>query len=64
MGQVVLVVRSGSTPQQAVLDALEQLGDSNVSLVLNQGHVSLGGGYYGYGGYGDNSVPRRSKGDE
>ena len=64
VGQVVLVVRSGTTPQQAVLDALEQLGDTNVALVLNQGHVSLGGGYYGYGGYGDNVAPRRSNADE
>jgi hypothetical protein len=36
---VVLVVRSGTTPNQAVLDALEQLAD-RTSLVLNQGRVS------------------------
>ena len=52
-GQVVLVVRSGATPQQAVLDALEQIADRPVSLVLNQGRVSLAGGYYGYGSYGN-----------
>jgi exopolysaccharide/PEP-CTERM locus tyrosine autokinase len=51
-GQVVLVVRSGTTPNQAVLDALEQLGDRPVALILNQGRVSLTGGYYGYGTYG------------
>jgi exopolysaccharide/PEP-CTERM locus tyrosine autokinase len=51
-GQVVLVVRAGATPHQAVLDALEQLADRPVSLVLNQGRVSLSGGYYGYGSYG------------
>lgn len=52
-GQVVLVVRSGTTPHQAVLDALEQIADRPVSLVLNQGRVSLTGGYYGYGAYGN-----------
>jgi protein-tyrosine kinase len=57
-GQVVLVVRSGATPQQAVLDALEQLSDRPVSLVLNQGRVSLTGGYYGYGSYGNYGEPR------
>ena len=51
-GQVVLVVRSGTTPHRAVLDALEQLADRPVSLVLNQGRVSLTGDYYGYGHYG------------
>lgn len=51
-GQVVLVVKSGSTARHAVLDALAELGpDKNVSLVLNQGRVAVGG-YYGYGGYG------------
>jgi receptor protein-tyrosine kinase len=53
-GQVVLVVRSGATPHQAVLDALEQLTDRPVALVLNQGRVNLTGGYYGsYGNYGE-----------
>jgi len=57
-GQVVLVVRSGTTPRQAVLDALSIIGEEHaVSLVLNQGRVSFDGGYYGYyqGTYGDNS---------
>jgi protein-tyrosine kinase len=57
-GQVVLVVRSGATPRQAVLDALEQISDRPVSLVLNQGRVSLTGGYYGYGSYGNYGEPR------
>lgn len=53
-GQVVLVVRSGATPHQAVLDAIEYLGpDRSIGLVLNQGRASLSG-YYGYGEYGDN----------
>ncbi|HEX6396097.1 MAG TPA: hypothetical protein VFZ95_01620 [Steroidobacteraceae bacterium] len=51
VGQVVLVVRSGTTPRQAVLDALEQLADRQVALVLNQGRANLASGYYGY--YGD-----------
>jgi protein-tyrosine kinase len=60
-GQVILVVRSGTTPHQAVLEALEQLGgDRQVALVLNQGRVSLTGGYYGYGDYGD-APPRASE---
>jgi exopolysaccharide/PEP-CTERM locus tyrosine autokinase len=49
VGQIVLVVRSGSTPRQAVLDVVEQLGEERpVWLVLNQGRVGPGG-YYGYG---------------
>lgn len=52
VGQVVLVVRSGATPHQAVLDALEQIAERPVSLVLNQGRVHSTGGYYGYGSYG------------
>jgi len=55
-GQIVVVVRSGSTPRQAVLDAVNKLGPGKpVSLVLNQGRVVFGGDYgYGhYGSYGD-----------
>jgi exopolysaccharide/PEP-CTERM locus tyrosine autokinase len=49
-GQTVLVVRSGTTPKQAVLDALEVLEDcENVALVLNQGRAALTTGYYAYG---------------
>lgn len=49
VGQIVLVVRSGSTPRQAVLDVVEQLGeDRPLSLVLNQGRVGPSA-YYGYG---------------
>jgi len=51
-GQIVLVVRSGATPRQAVVDALEQLGErKGVGLVLNQGRAGLGG-YHDYGSYG------------
>jgi protein-tyrosine kinase len=56
-GQVVMVVRAGGTPQQAVFDAIKVLGESaHVSLVLNQALHVGDGSYYGYGagyGYGD-----------
>jgi exopolysaccharide/PEP-CTERM locus tyrosine autokinase len=54
MGQIVLVVRAGHTPRNAVLEALEALGvDRSVSLVLNQGRRSIGERLYAYGSYGD-----------
>jgi protein-tyrosine kinase len=56
MGQVVLVVKAGHTPRQAVLDALAELPKGQqISLVLNQGRRHLLDGYYGYsyGNYGD-----------
>jgi len=64
VGQIVLVVRAGTTPRQAVVYVLDELGrhpgERSVSLVLNQGRVALGG-YYGYGeyGYGDGGSPTR-----
>jgi exopolysaccharide/PEP-CTERM locus tyrosine autokinase len=46
-GQVVMVVRAGVTPQQAVLNALTYLGDHPaVSLVLNQSRVAAPAAYY------------------
>ena len=50
MGQVVLVVKAGETPQQAVSDALNAIGsDKKVWLVLNQAELSGPlGYYYGY----------------
>ena len=53
-GQLLLVVRAGGTPQQAVADALGIIGEGpRVGLVLNQAlHDNSIGGYYGYG-YGD-----------
>ena len=49
--QVVLVVRAGTTQQQAVLDAVEAIGDKpGLRLVLNQAHrAGAAGNYYGYG---------------
>jgi len=58
MGQVVLVVRSGVTPQQAVLDTVEALkeGSAKISVIMNQVTTSVPFNYlygYGYGaGYG------------
>ncbi len=57
IGQIVLVVESGKTPQHLVKDALAQLSSTeNVSLILNKckkGFLSTQMGSYGYGyGYG------------
>ena len=52
-GQVVLVVRSGTTPRQAVTDAIAELGSArSISLILNQGRAGFTSSYYGYGDYG------------
>jgi Mrp family chromosome partitioning ATPase len=56
VGQILVVVRAGHTPRQALLDALAELPDGRVvSLVLNQGRHSLIQGYYSqsYGSYGE-----------
>lgn len=54
-GQMLLVVRAGITPQHAVSEALEAVGDTAaVKLVLNEAVHAGGGSYYGYGyQYGD-----------
>lgn len=51
VGQVVLVVQAGVTPQQAVLNALSHVPEGiSTGLVLNQSEVERGGDYYyGYG---------------
>jgi len=47
-GQVVLVVRHGATPRDAVRAAIDELGKAkDISLILNQGRVRAGGSYYG-----------------
>jgi exopolysaccharide/PEP-CTERM locus tyrosine autokinase len=47
VGQVVLVVRAGHTPQQAVLDAVSHIPeDKAVGFVLNQSHAQTSEGYY------------------
>lgn len=46
-GQIVLVVRAGVTPQSAVLDAIELLGEGkSIGLVLNQTDEQTRPGYY------------------
>ena len=50
-GQIVLVVRAGSTPQQAVLEAVQMLGEGrSIGIVLNGGSEENRRGYYGYYG--------------
>ena len=53
MGQIAMVVCAGSTPQQAVLDAIENLDETKaISLILNQSASGQGSGGYGaYGAY-------------
>lgn len=47
MGQIVLVVKAGVTPQQAVADAIEIIGPKRkISLVLNHAELSGPMGYY------------------
>ena len=54
MGQIVLVVRAGVTPQSAVLDAIDLLGEGkSVGLVLNQTDEQVRPGYYYRYGYPD-----------
>jgi exopolysaccharide/PEP-CTERM locus tyrosine autokinase len=50
VGQIVVIVRAGGTPRQAVLDALSHLGeDKRVALVLNQSVTASPTNYYYYG---------------
>ncbi len=55
MGQIVLVIEAGKTPQSVVKDAVALL-DSNqiIGVLLNKSERGIGTGYglYGYGGYG------------
>ena len=53
MGQILLVVRAGVTPQQAVLEAIRYVDEEKpLGLVLNQSKGHSPGSYYGYGAYG------------
>jgi protein-tyrosine kinase len=50
VGQIVVVVRAGFTPRQAVLDAIGFLAEGkSIGLVLNQSVNAAAGYYYGYG---------------
>jgi protein-tyrosine kinase len=52
-GQIVLVVRAGHTPRQAVQDAIGLFDAQQAGgLILNEVHLSKNEGYYGYGSYG------------
>lgn len=60
-GQVVLVVRAGGTPRQAVEEAIGYIGEGKpLGLILNQSMLALSEGYYGYGSYGDTPPPPSS----
>jgi protein-tyrosine kinase len=62
VGNVVLVVRAGGTPQRAVQDALSQLGsDKLIGIVLNQSPMAQTEGYYGYGVYGESGAKEKGK---
>jgi hypothetical protein len=49
-GQIMVVVRAGHTPCQAIVEALTHIDKGRLTgLILNDGHVGSGQGYYGYG---------------
>lgn len=53
MGQILLVVEAGKTPQSIVKEALALLDpDQAIGVVLNKNTVASGYGYYGAYGYG------------
>jgi len=50
-GQVVVVVKAGETPRQAVIDAISRIDDQDrLKMVLNQTHARGAGSYY-YGNW-------------
>ena len=56
-GQVVLVVRAGVTPRQAIIDAVGHIDRNKLQgLILNQTAIKQGGGDYEYGLAGDDSI--------
>ena len=58
-GQIVLVVRAGATPQQAVFEALQMLGEGrSIGIVLNGGSEENRRGYYGY--YGEDETDQKA----
>ena len=49
MGQVVVVVESGTTPQKQVMEALQQLESCNdIKLIYNKAKLFASSAYYGY----------------
>jgi protein-tyrosine kinase len=62
-GQVILVVRSGQTPRQALQDAIALVDKRKLNgLVLNDATVGAGEGYYYGYGYSTYSKPERPAG--
>jgi protein-tyrosine kinase len=62
VGNVVLVVRAGGTPQRAVHDAVTQLGPEKlIGIVLNQSPMAQSEGYYGYSAYGESGAIDKGK---
>lgn len=54
VGQIVMVVESEKTTQEALREALQQIESCElISLLLNKSKAYLGADYYGYGGYGN-----------
>lgn len=52
-GQVVVVVRSGKTPRQAVMDAISHVDKKKLQgFILNDARAATGNGYYNYSYYG------------
>ena len=64
VGQVVIVVCAGVTPQQAVLDAVSHVPqDKTIGFILNQTNVRASEGYYyGDGSYGNTEAGGADKG--
>lgn len=60
MGQIALVVRSGKTPQRAVLQALNGLDEEKaINVILNESASGMSSESYGNYGYGYGSRPER-----
>jgi protein-tyrosine kinase len=60
-GQIVLVVRAGQTPRQAITDAMGLIDEQRAGgIVLNEAPVDILRGYYygAYGSYGDAPSPK------
>jgi len=59
IGQIVMVVAAGRTPQHAVKSALDSLeGRKSVNLLLNMARLPTGEGYY-YPYYNSNNLKDR-----
>ena len=64
VGQVVIVVLAGMTPQQAVLEAVDTIDEGKaVNLILNQARQSASSGYYG-GSYGYGSRRQENENEQ